>query len=170
MKKLSVLLLMQLFVFGTACYGAVSEDMSVYVRKDVFEVYMRSIDEKLTMILEEQKAMRKDIGDLANRVSVLAGRVDKLEAKVDSLEAKVDSKINALEARMSDMRANIDGRFSDLRNDIYLGLVILGIVVGLPAVQKMLQAHADRKPSFTLEDVKRLIEENNAKLSGKPSV
>lgn len=59
----------------------------------------------------------------------------------------------------------------DLRNDIYLGLVILGIIIALLMVQKLLQAHVDRrettKPSVTLEDVMRLIEENNALLEKK---
>ena len=164
MKKVCVLVLIQLLVFGTASYGAVSDD--IYVRKDVFEAYMQRFDDKLNMILriireqreehkaqiselkdeikeirEEQKAQRKDINSLSNRVSELAGRVE-----------------------------GLDARLGDLRNDIYLGLVILGIIVGLPAVQKIFQSLADRKPSITIEDVKRLIEENNMKLSGKTQV
>ena len=166
MKKICVLLLVQLLVIGTASYGAVSEDMSVYVRKDVFEVYMQNINEKLDRILEEQKAQReelkaqhKDINELARVVSVLSTRMD------------------GLEARMGDLRNGLEGRIGDLRNDIYLGLVILGIVVGLPAVQKALQKREERKAMkhtlqmpFTLDDVRRLIEENNAKLQGKPQV
>ncbi|MBQ3447415.1 MAG: HBL/NHE enterotoxin family protein [Synergistaceae bacterium] len=172
MKKVCVMVMLLVFAFGTAGYGAVSDD--VYVRKDVFEAYMHRVDDKLDMILglireqreehkaqiaelkeeikgvreehkaqitelrEEQKALRKDIEALSNRVSELTGRVE-----------------------------GLDARLGDLRNDIYLGLVILGIIVGLPAVQKIFQSIADRKPSLTVEDVIRLIEENNIKLSGK---
>ncbi|MBQ4430291.1 MAG: hypothetical protein II877_02220, partial [Synergistaceae bacterium] len=93
---------------------------------------------QITELREEQKALRKDIEALSNRVSELTGRVE-----------------------------GLDARLGDLRNDIYLGLVILGIIVGLPAVQKIFQSIADRKPSLTVEDVIRLIEENNIKLSGK---
>ncbi|MBQ2616738.1 MAG: hypothetical protein IJF90_07755, partial [Synergistaceae bacterium] len=79
-----------------------------------------------------------------------------------------------LEGRMSDLHSTIEGRVGDLRNDIYLGLVILGIVVGLPVVQKALQKWEERKAArnasqlpFTLDDVRRLIEENNARMAGK---
>ena len=129
--------LLILMLTSTVCYGAASEDISVYVRKDVFEAHMRRIDDKLDMILEAQKEMqeelksqRRDLNELARAISILSTRVDGLEA-----------------------------RMGDLRNDIYLGLVILGIVVGLPAVQKMLQNRASNQPSITLEDVRRLIQE-----------
>ena len=102
MKKLSVLLLVQLLVFGTACYGAVSEDMSVYVRKDVFDVYMQGLN-----------------------------------------------------ARIDDLRSSMY---------MYVGMLLLGIIVVLPTIS---QSHADHTPSLTIDDVKRLIEENNMKLSGK---
>ena len=162
-----------LLTMSSMCYGAVSEDMSVYVRKDVYEAHQQSMNTKLDMILEqmrefkeEQKAQReelkaqhKDINELARVVSVLSTRMD------------------GLEARMGDLRNGLEGRIGDLRNDIYLGLVILGIVVGLPAVQKALQKREERKAMkhtlqmpFTLDDVRRLIEENNAKLQGKPQV
>ena len=182
MKKVCVLLLLHVLVFGTASYGAVSEDM--YVRKDVYEAHQQSINSKLDMLLEqmrvqreeqkeqinelrgemkefreELKAQRKDINELARVVSVLSTRVD------------------GLDARMGDLRNGLEGRIGDLRNDIYLGLVILGIVVGLPAVQKALQKREERKAMnhtlqmpFTLDDVRRLIEENNAKVLGKPQV
>ena len=169
MRRVCVLIFVQLLVFGTACYGAVSDD--VYVRKDVFEVYMQGVNSKLDMLIEQMKefreelkaqrkefqeelktqrkefqeefkAQRQDISELTRAVSVLSTRVD-----------------------------GIDARMGDLRNDIYLGLVVLGIIFGLPAVQKMFERRAEKKSaaqtSITLEDVMRLIEENNAKVLGK---
>ena len=110
---------------STVCYGAASEDLSVYVRKDVFEAHMRRIDDKLDMILETQKEMqeelkaqRRDLNEVARTISILSTRVD------------------GIEARMGDMRYNI-----------------------YPAVQKMLQNRASHQPSITLEDVRRLIQE-----------
>ena len=183
MRKVCMLLLTQLLLFGTASYGAVSEDMSAYVRKDVFEVYMQNINAKFDTILEEIKSQRKEVNDLTNAVSGLSERVTALSTRVDGLEASLSARIDGLDSRLSaridglDARlsARIDGldaRMGDLRNDIYLGLVILGIIIALPMVQKMLQAQADRrearKPYVTLEEVIRLIEENNAKV-GKSS-
>ena len=168
MRKVCILLLMQILLFETASFGAVSEDMNVYVRKDVFEVYMQNINVKLDMILEEQKtqrdelkAQRKDITELARVVSVLSTRID-------GLDSRLSARIDGLDSRLSARIDGLDARMGDLRNDIYLGLVILGIIIALPMVQKMLQAQSDRrearKPYVTLEEVIRLIEENNAKL------
>ena len=172
MKKICVLTLIQL-AFATACYGAVSED--VYVRKDVFEANMQGINTKLDILLEqmkefkaemkeqreemktlreehkaqikelqdEMKAMRADIAELTRVVSVLSERVDR---NFETLSARIDG---------------VEGQISGLRNGIYLGLVVLGIVLGMPAVQKMFQSWAERvkRPSLTVEDVKRLIDE-----------
>ena len=57
MKKMIVMLSIVLLVLATECYGAVSDD--VYVRKDVFEVYMQNINAKFDMIMEELKEQRK---------------------------------------------------------------------------------------------------------------
>ena len=145
MKKVCISLLV-LLVLGSACYGAVSEDM--YVRKDVFEANMQGINTKLDILLEqmkefkvEMKEQRENIAELTRVVSVLSERVDR---NFDTLSARIDG---------------VEGQISGLRNGIYLGLVILGIVLGMPAVQKIFQSIAERKPSLTVEDVKRLIEE-----------
>ena len=139
MVKKIITMLILLLMMSSATFGAVSEDMSVYVRKDVFEVYMQNINTNMERILQRLDGIDKTMNDLSNRVSVLTGRIDGLEA-----------------------------RMSDQQNYLYLGLVILGIIVGLPSVQRLLQSHVDRKLSITLEDVKRLIEEqlekNNAEL------
>ena len=142
MKKLIVSLTL-IFVISSSCYGAASEDMGVYVRKDVFEVYMQNLNSKMDTILEELKAQRKDINELTKSVAVLSKRMDGLE-----------------------------DRMGDLRNDFYLWLIILGIVLGLPFFGKWYEGRKEaRKSSFTLDDVqelmKKLIEENNVKLERK---
>ena len=153
MKKIIIALLTVLTISSTT-FGATSDDMSIYVRKDVYEAHQQSINSKLDMILEQQKAFReevrsemkdfreelktqrKDINELTRVVSVLSTRIDGLETRID-----------------------------DQQNYLYLVLVLLGIIVALPSVQKILQNRAERKPSFTLDDVRRLIEENNVKMS-----
>ena len=59
MKKVCVLLLAHVLVFGTASYGAVSEDM--YVRKDVYEAHQQSINSKLDMLLEQMRVQREEM-------------------------------------------------------------------------------------------------------------
>lgn len=140
MKKIIPLLLL-LLMSGTS-NGAVSGDMSEYVRREVFEVYMQSINAKLDMILENQKEMREELKIQRKDINELAQMVSSLSARIDGLEL----------------------RMGDLRNDIYLGLVIVGILVGVPSVQKWYERLKASRPAITLEDVKRLIEENNAEL------
>ncbi len=80
----------------------------------------------------------------------------------NSLLKRIDNNYNNLSERIDNHYHNLD------RNGMYLLLVVLGIIVSLPIVQKMLQSHEAKKESkhqfVTLEDVKRLIAENNAEL------
>ena len=178
MKKLIVLLLVQLLVFGTASYGAVSED--IYVRKDVFEAKMEAF---MTEIRGEFQVMNAKIDALSRRVD---DNYHSLEKRIDDLEKRTDDKFINMEKRMNDNYSNLekrmdnnyyslDARISDLRNGLYLGLVLFGTAVGLPFFnkwreEKQKEKEEQRRPSITLEDVMRLIEENNMKLSGKPQV
>ncbi|MBQ6418803.1 MAG: hypothetical protein IJJ91_09045 [Synergistaceae bacterium] len=178
MRKFSVLLLVQLLVLGTACYGAVSED--VYVRKDVFEAKMEAF---MTEIRGEFQVMNAKIDALSRRVDdnyhSLEKRIDDLEKRTDdkfiNMEKRMDNNYHSLEKRIDDNYYSLDARISDLRNGMYLGLVLFGTVVGLPFFnkwreEKQKEKEEQRRPSITLEDVMRLIEENNMKLSGKPQV
>ena len=119
---------------STASSFAVSSD-DIYVRKDVFDVHLQNINKNLENILAELKAQRNDINELAKATAVLSARID-----------------------------GIDNRVSDLRNDIYLGLVILGIILGLPNFQKFFQWREAHKSTLSLQDVERLID---SKLNSK---
>ena len=158
-------LLLALFITistATSAFGSVSEDINVYVRKDVYEAHQQSINSKLNMILEQMKVQREEQKEQINE---LRGEMKELRE-----ELKAQRKdINELARVVSVLSTRIDGldaRMGDQQNYIYLVLVILGIIVALPTVQKMLQARTDRSWA-TLEDVMRLIEENNSKTSGK---
>ena len=144
------------------CWGAASEDMNVYLRKDVFEARMDAF----------MKEMRGEFQVMNAKLEALSQRMDdnyrNLEQKIDdnrrTLEQKIDSNYHNLEQRIDNNYHSLDTRISDVRNDVYLGLVILGIIVSLPIVQKMLSSMEVKRQMITLEDVKRLIEENNAEL------
>ena len=138
MKKLCVLILIHLIVFNTTCFGAVSDD--VYVRKDVFDAKMEAF------------------------MSEMRNGFEKLNAKIDAQSQLMDEKFRGLEARMESEYRSLDARINDLKNDIYLGLVVLGLIFGLPTIQKVYRGVVESKPSITLEDVRRLIQENNTEL------
>ena len=113
----------------SASYGAVSEDMSVYVRRDVFDAKME-------------------------------GFMKEIRGEFQVMNAKIE----ALSRRMDDNYRNLEARIGDLREYIYWLIVLLGIIICLPIVQKIFQSVKESRPTVTLEDVKRLIEENNAEL------
>ena len=177
------------------CWGAVSEDMSVYLRKDVFEArmdaFMKEMRGEFQVMNAKLEALSQRMDDnyrnLEQKIDDnrrnLEQKIDdnrrNLEQKIDSnyhnleqkiddnrrtLEQKIDSNYHNLEQRIDNNYHSLDTRISDVRNDVYLGLVILGIIVSLPIVQKMLSSMEVKRQMITLEDVKRLIEENNAEL------
>ena len=86
MKKICVLLLVQLLVFGTASYGAVSEDMSVYLRKDVFDAKIEALFSRL----------HAEIGEVRGDIKALSTRVDGIDKRMDSLDKRIDDLRNGI--------------------------------------------------------------------------
>ena len=148
MKKV-VMLLILLLVLVTESYGAVSDD--VYVRKDVFEVYMQNINANMERILQRLDRIDEGLNALNQTVANLSARADGLEKRMDGLDKRIDS---------------VDKRIDDLRNGIYLWLVAIGLFVSWPKVKESAQKLVKPAPSITLEDVKRLIEESKLETRG----
>ena len=150
MKKF-ILAIILVLTFAVSAFAANSDD--VYVRKDVFDVHLLSINSKLELILAEMQsfkaelqAQRKDINELAKVTAVLSTRIDGLDARIDSTNTRID----------------------DLRNGLYLWLVVIGtfiafmgVVVAWPRVKDFLTA---QKNTLTIQDVERIID---AKLNSK---
>ena len=94
----------------------------------------------------------------------------KMEAFMNEIRGEfqvINAKIAALDKRIDDLQASTAYRIDDLKTIIYWGLSILGLLIAFaifgPSFGEFLRNL--RKPSFTLEDVRRLIEENNVRLS-----
>ena len=150
MKKFLVTLFM-IFVLSTASYGA-SED--IYVRQDVFDAKMEALFNRMDKNLAEFKAIANEI----------KGDVKALDAKLTSFENNTDIRFATLEN-------NINARLNSVENNVtwWIGgftlfLTALGII---PLAIKLFEKI--RVPSITLEDVMRLIEENNARLAARPT-
>ena len=138
--KKIIVILLLMMITSSACFGAVSDD--VYVRKDVFEAKMEAMFNRL----------HAEIGEVRGDIKALSGRIDGLNA---SLSGRIDG---------------LDKRIDDLRNGIYLWLVAIGLFVSWPKLKELVQKWGKSTPSMTLEDVRRLIEENNARTAGKAQV
>ena len=173
MKRISVALMI-VFLTGSACFGTVSEDMEVYVRKDVFDAKMEALFNRLHG--EIQALSERMDGNFAKLSEKIDGVDAKLSARIDGLDAKLSGRIDGNFATLSGRIDGLDARISDLRNGLYLGLVLFGtvialfgVVIGLPFFNKwreerQKEKEEQRRPSITLDDVRKLIEENNAKL------
>ena len=129
-----LLLLVLCLSLLSPAYGA-SED--VYVRQDVF-------DAKMEAFMAEIR--------LGN---------ERLQGELQV----INTKLEALDKRITDSEAHTSARIDDLKTIVYWGLSGLALMIGFaifgPSFGEFLRNL--RKPSITLDDVKRLIAE--AKLS-----
>ena len=131
------------------------EEMNVQLKeqREGMNAQLKELKDEMSVIRAEQESQRENINELVRVVSVMSERLDR---NFDTLSARIDG---------------LDKRMDNQQNYLYLVLVILGIIVALPTVQKMLQAREDRKDALrafvTLEDVKRLIEESSLNLASK---
>ena len=153
MKKIYLAVILMLFTLSMS-FGAESADMSEYVRKDVLEVHLQTINMNTEAILKRLDVQDNNIKELTKAITMLTERIQNVND------------------RLGERIGGVSDRLSDLRQDIYLGLVILGIMAALPSVKEFFKWREDRKDSrvkgVTLEEVRRLIEE--AKLGNKTSV
>lgn len=141
MKKFIVALL---FTFALASSSFANNSDDIYVRKDVFEVHMLNINQNLEKISNRLDKIEVSINELSKAIAVLSERTDR---NFDILSARIDSN---------------NSRIDDLRNGLYLWLVVIGTFLAWPKAKNLVQnMHSKRdsqKQSFTLEDIEKLID------------
>ena len=157
MKKFIAVLLVT-FTFATSSFATTSDD--IYVRKDVFEVHMLNINQNLERISNRLDNLEASMNELTKAVSSLTEKVSALSERVDGNFAVLSARIDRLDSRIDGTNTRID----DLRNGLYLWLVVIGTFIAWPKAKNFLQQHSAQKQSFTLDDVERLID---AKLKAK---
>lgn len=118
-------------LLSASSYGATSEDMSVYVRQDVFDAKMEALFTRLDAKIGELK------NELKSEISELRGDIKALSSRVDGLEKRVE----------------------DTHTYAYWFIIIFLAMLALPFVNRWLEKYEERKSNVTLEDVKRLIAE-----------
>ncbi|MBR0316185.1 MAG: hypothetical protein IJQ99_04915 [Synergistaceae bacterium] len=143
---LTIVIILTTLILSSVSFGAVSEDMNVYVRQDVFDAKMEALFERLH-------------GEMV----VLSERMDKQFAE---LRGEIKGEMRALSARID----GLEHRIGDVHNFLYWLIVLFGIILVLPFVNKIWDKlwESRSKPSFTLDDVKRLIAE--AQLNTKTQI
>ena len=161
MKKIFLAVALVLVTASFSC-AATSDD--IYVRQDVFDAKMEAF---LNRMLVEFENVRGDIKALSSRIdnveSKLTTRIDNVES---NLSSRIDSVHRELSSRIDSVESSLSSRIDVLQTVVYWGLGILSLLITsfvlAPVVGAVVQKM--KSPSIGIEDVKRLIEENNAKL------
>ena len=161
MKKFFTALIL-IFIYASVSYGAASGD--IYVRQDVFDAKMEALFNRIHAeivglrqelkndISELRQELKSDINELRGDIKALSARVDGVDKRIDGLDKRIDS---------------VDKRIDGTNTFLYYLLVLLGILVAIPSVSKWLDSRREMKSAITIDDVKRLIEENNFQLQQK---
>ena len=159
MKKLFFALVL-LCIMCSASH-AVSEDMSVYVRQDVFDAKMEMLFLRL----------HGEIENLGTRIEALSARIDALDKKIDGVDRSLSEKIDGVNRSLSEkidgvnrsLSARIDGvdkRIEDTHTFVYWILVLFGAIFLMPFVNKFWEFYRERRtPALTVEDVQRIVNE-----------
>ncbi len=142
MKKLFMSVLLISLLYSSLSYAATSEDVNVLV--------VNSINSNFERVFTRLDRLENSVNSLAQSIATLSGRIEGLSGRIDGMDYKVDV----------------------LQTVVYWGLGILSTILTLVGIVPMLLKFIRdmTKPSFTLEDVKRLIEENNARLNVRPQM
>ena len=133
-----------------------------------FEAIEKSFSAKISSI---EKNFLEKISSLEKSFTEKISSVEKsFSEKISSVEKNFSGRIDDLQHTMAVQYRSLDDRIDDLRNGLYLWLVVIGLILGYEPAKKFFQHLQERKakqsaPSITIEDVKRLIAE--AQLNAK---
>lgn len=136
---------MLVLTLAVSAFAANSDD--IYLRRDVFEAKMDAFMAEIKLMNQNMRSeLKQDINELSKAVSILSTRIDGLDARIDSTNTRID----------------------DLRNGLYLWLVVIGTFIAWPKAKEFLQNRNTNKHDFTLQDVENLVTKLiDAKLNSK---
>ena len=171
------------------CSGsyALSEDMNVYVRQDVFDVKMEmlftrlegKIDALSERIDNVEKSLSEKIDGVDKKLSAQIDGVDKkLSAQIDGMDKKIDSvekslsekfdgadkklsvQIDGVDKKLSAQFDGLDKRIENTHTFVYWILVLFGAIFLMPFVSRFWELHRERnKSALTVEDIQRIVRE-----------
>ena len=181
MMKKFLMAVFFILVLTSVSFGAVSQDMAVYVRQDVFDAKMEAMFERLHgEIVAMKNEIKADINELKADMNEFKGEIradmndfkGEIRGDIKALSERVDGNFGTLSTRIDSNFVTLSTRIDDLRQDIYLGLVVLGLIAAFPAVKEFLKWREERKEiknySLIMDEVRRLIAE--AKLNTQAQI
>ncbi len=184
MKKFFLTLTL-IFIFVSSVSAATSED--VYVRQDVFDAKMELL---FTRLHSEIQSLGNEIkGEMKLLEQRLDAKITAVDQRLTTVETNLNEKITSLNDKITAVETNLNEKIEavdknlnekitdvekKLEYSINTWATVLGwgigwltllitLVAAAPVIREWVKL--ERKPSVTLDDVRRLIEENNAKLN-----
>ena len=170
MKKFFAAMIL-IFVISSVSFGAEIKD-GEYIRKEVFDARMDRMEALLEKTVYEIKIENEKFRAENEKFrSEIKADIQKLDSNIQNLASDVkvlETRVTELDKRMDTRFSEMDKRISGLERTVYWILTVVGLVLALVALPRLKEIAAI-KPSINLKDVeqlvKRLIEENNAKLA-----
>ena len=142
MKKLIMATLIA-FTVSTSAFGATSGD--IYLRQDVFEAKMDAFIAEMRLINQQLRS--------------------EIKQEIQDTKAELRKEIQANSTAIQVTNARLD----ELKTMVYWGIALLGVLITLaavaPSLVQVIKELSTQK--FSLDDVKRLIEEYNINMSSK---
>ncbi len=139
----------------TAGGAFAAENDDVYVRKDLFEAYMKNIDSKLDTILKEQSLMREEQKSMREEQKNIDTRLTKLEARVEGVFVALSNRIEGISVALSNNFNGLEKRFDVLLYVVIAFIGLIGVIFGLPVVQRLWEQRKDTK---RIEDIEKIFE------------
>lgn len=151
MKKFTLLVLVIFIAFSEAAFGAVSNDMSEYVRKDVLEERDRALIAEIRLgnekILREIDGVRREMDK----------RFNEMHSEMDKHFNEVHSEMNKRFAEFDKKIAVIEEKTESTKTTVYWGLGFLGlIIVFAPDILERIKRV--QKPSIPIDEIEKIFD------------
>ncbi|MBQ6738151.1 MAG: hypothetical protein IJP96_09170 [Synergistaceae bacterium] len=163
-----------IFMSVSVSFAAVSGDQEVYLRKDVFDAKMDAFMAEIKLTFQN---MREELhNEIQSVKSELHNEIQSVKTDLQNEIHRVETKVDVLTEHVHSMENNFDKRISSLETYLSWALAFMAIIVAsatfLPIFGEPLRRLWQKifSPQLTLEDVRRLIEENNEYLLSKINI
>ena len=174
MRKIILSILSFVFLAGSA-YGAVSGDMSEYVRQDVLNERDRAFMAEIRLGFEQMRhemqeiktELRSEIQDVKTELrSEIQDVKTELRSEMDKRFGSLEKQVAVIDERTESTKTTVYWWFAGLGLMIALFGILVGFAIFAPALSEFIKNV--RRPSVPIEEIEKVVERMiTVKLEGK---
>ena len=163
MRKIILSILSFVFLAGSA-YGAVSGDMSEYVRQDVLNERDRAFMAEIRLGFEQ---MRHEMQEIKTELrSEIQDVKTELRSEMDKRFGSLEKQVAVIDERTESTKTTVYWWFAGLGLMIALFGILVGFAIFAPALSEFIKNV--RRPSVPIEEIEKVVERMiTVKLEGK---